>query len=181
VSKYQLVLKCKSCKHRYKRIVSLDADERIEDYPDPACPKCAKRSMRADAYETASSPLEHGGMDAIVESGRAPGIVGANSMVKAIDQTAEIVMQDYKLSNLKDNVRPGEAMAPRLPQEQQKKADEFFGPKPGAGNKRQQAYMQRMMRKAIGGAYRTNALDVKSVLPDQRVALHRVGVEPVAR
>lgn len=181
MSKFQLVLKCKVCKHRYKRIVTLDADERIEDVPDPPCPKCAKPAHRTDAYQTASPPLAHDGIEGIVASGRAPGIVGHNNAVRAIDQTAEIVMRDYGLTNLKDTVREGDIMAPRLPPEQQKKVDNFFGAKPAPNNKRQQAMMQRMMRKAIGGSYRASALDLKSVLPDARVALRRSGVEPVAR
>jgi hypothetical protein len=181
--KYQLVLRCKSCTHRYKRIVVIDDDEAIEDYPDPPCPKCAKRSERRDAYETATPAIPHDGMDGIIASQRAPGINGASPIVKAIDQTADIVMKDYALSDLKDSVRQGEVMAPQLPPAQQKLADNFFGgTKPSASqNQRQQAKMARMLRRAVNGGYRAGALDVKSVLPDQRVALRRIGTEPINR
>jgi len=72
-------------------------------------------------------------------------------------------------------------MAPRLPPAQQKLADNFFAPQTMAATagKRQKANMARIMRGAINGSFRSTALDVKSVLPDNRVALRRVGIEPV--
>lgn len=183
MSKFQLVLRCKSCKYKYKRVLELLDDERIEDMPNPPCPKCAKKKIeRADAYETATPAIAHAGIEEVLEQQAAPGIVGGR-IVKAIDQTAKIVMEDYHLSNLKDNIREGDVMAPRLPYPQQKAADEFFGPKVAAPaqNKRAQANMRRIMNRAINGAYRSTALDVKSVLPDERVKLRRVGVEEIKR
>lgn len=184
MSKYQLVLRCKACRYKYKRTVELFGDESIDDVPNPSCPKCAKRAMRTDSYETASPPLSHDGMNGIIESGRAPGIVGDKAIVRAIDKTAEIVMADHKLTDLRTDVREGDTMAPRLPPPQQKLADNFFGPvtkTPTMANKRQQAKMQSMLRRAVGGAYRASAIDVKSVLPDQRVAMRRVGTEQINR
>lgn len=181
MKKFQLVLKCKPCQHRYKRVVVIDDDESIDDIPNPPCPKCAKKAKRTDAAQQATPPIPHDGMNGIIEQQRAPGIGGA-TIVKHIDQAAKIVMEDHHLSDLKDNVREGDTMAPSLPPAQQKLADNFFGPRPNqTNNKRQQAQMQRLMRRAVGGAYRASALDVKAVLPDNRVALRRVGIEPIAR
>lgn len=183
MSKYQLVLRCRACKHRYKRVLELLEDERIEDMPNPPCPKCAKKKIeRADAYETATPAIAHAGIEEVLAAQAAPGIVGAQ-VVKAIDQTAKIVMEDYHLTNLKDNVREGDTMAPRLAFPQQKAADEFFGPKAPTPtqNKRAQAQMKRIMARAINGSYRASALDVKAVLPDERVKLRRVGFEEIKR
>jgi hypothetical protein len=57
---------------------------------------------------------------------RAPGHVGANNQVKAIDATADIVMRDYGLTDLKSSIREGESMAPKLPPHQQSRADAMF-------------------------------------------------------
>lgn len=46
---------------------------------------------------------------------------------KAVDMTADIVMEDYKMGDLKDNVRAGESMAPKLDPARQHQADNFFG------------------------------------------------------
>jgi len=182
MKKHLLVLRCEDCRHRYKRLVEVDDElgETIDDVPNPPCPKCtkAKTVERRDAFETAMPPLAHDGIEGVIAEQRAPGIGGA-AVVKQIDQAANIVMADYGLTDLKDNIRQGETMAPRLPPAQQKAADNFFGPPKGTPNKRQQAQMKNIMRRAIGGAYKASALDVKAVLPDARVALRRVGSEPV--
>lgn len=105
-------------------------------------------------------------------TGPAPAITGSIT-VRAVDKTAEIVMQDHGLTDLKDNIRVGEAMAPKLPGEQQKVADTFFEP-----NKnprlvgRRKAYLDALGKRAIAGAFQNMALDVKGVLPDNRVGLH---------
>lgn len=183
MSKFQLVLRCKACRYKYKRVVEVAGAEYVDQLPNPPCPKCAKKRVtRTDAYETATPAIAHNGLEDVLEYQSAPGINGAQ-IVKAIDQTAEIVMQDYHLSNLKDNVREGEIMAPRLPPQQQKAADQFFRTpvKTPSQNKRAQAQMHRIMSRAINGAYRDTALNVKSVLPDARVKLRKVGVEEIKR
>lgn len=181
VSKYILVLRCKSCKHRYKRTVTVEAGCSVDDIVDPPCPKCAKKTNRTDVSETSTSPIPID-PDAMFREGRAPGIVGDKNVVKAIDLTAKIVMENYGLSDLKSNIREGETMAPRLPPRQQTMADNFFNPGGNpAVNKRQQAKMQNLGRRAIAGAFRSTALDVKSVLPDSRVALRKSGEEQIRR
>jgi hypothetical protein len=108
----------------------------------------------------AQPPLPHTGLD--LETGKAPGIVGANNQVRAIDMTADIVMQDYGMTDLKSNVKEGEAMVKPLPTPMQRAADNFFKPGAGANNKRQRVAMQRLGQKAIAGAFRNTALDVKT-------------------
>lgn len=52
---------------------------------------------------------------------------------KCVDKTADIVMTDYGMTDLKDNVRMGEAMAPKLPGGAQNMADQMMGAKSSDG------------------------------------------------
>lgn len=58
----------------------------------------------------------------------------ARTQNKAIDMTADIVMQDHKLTNLQDSSRVGESMAPKIEPRLQAQADSFFGAKKKGGN-----------------------------------------------
>lgn len=82
-----------------------------EDDPDPECP-----NLQCGAVQT---PI---GFDP--SQGKAPGI-GGNLLVKAMDTTANIVMADYGMTDL-HSARPGEAMTPKLPPDQQRRADAMF-------------------------------------------------------
>lgn len=171
MNKYQLTLRCKnwSCEHHrkpYKRTVYAVDEEDLKTIADPPCPKCAKAQakkpsvIREDSAQQAQPALPHMGLDLEVQ--KAPGIVGANTQVRAIDMTAEIVMKDYGMTDLKSNVRAGEAMAPRLAAPAQRAADNFFNPGASAGNKRQAIAMKRLGQKAIAGAFRNTSLDMKT-------------------
>jgi hypothetical protein len=182
VSKYQLVLRCRACQHKYKRIVTAENEEAVAAIPDPPCPKCAKKTRRTDVMETASAPLPFDGIDLTRQ--RAPGIVGANTMVKAVDKTAEIVMADHHLSDLKTNVRQGDTVAPPLPPHQQKMADNFFNSSKaatGPARTMRQKQMQAAIRRTLAGGNRAMSVDVKGILPDKRVALRKIGVEEINR
>ena len=177
--KYQLTLRCKNwrCDHHrkpYKRTVYVPEGESIDDQPDPPCPKCAKarvndtKVQRVDSEEQAQPALPHMGLD--LEKQTAPGIVGANAQVRAVDMTAEIVMQDYGMTDLKSNIRPGEAMAKPLPAPAQRAADNFFNP--GGTNNKQRIAMKRLGQRAIQGAFRNTSLDMKTAtsLAQRRIA-----------
>jgi hypothetical protein len=179
VSKFQLVLRCRACHYKYKRIVTALSEEEVSLIPDPPCPKCAKKVRRTDIYETSSAPVAFEGIDLSKQT--APGIVGANKIVKAVDKTAEIVMADHHLTDLKSNIREGESMAPRLPGGQQKMADNFFGGHNmmGPAKSLRQKKLQAAVRGALAGRNRATSIDIKSVLPDSRVALRSVGQERI--
>lgn len=102
---------CRRCGTRWKETstkpISLDD-------PPPTCP-----NLNCGVELT---PI---GMD--IASGVAPAIGGTSIHNKAIDETARIVMHDYGLTDLRDDVRPTETMAPKLPPKQQAAADGFFG------------------------------------------------------
>jgi hypothetical protein len=98
-------------------------------------------------------------MAKMLDEQRAPPQVGANVTVKAVDMTAEIVMKDHGMTDLKDGIRQGENMAPKLPPPMQRAADNFFNPAAQMRNKRQANMAQRLGQRAIAGAFRNVAIN----------------------
>ena len=140
MTRFEVKIRCTVCNHRYKRILAADSEQALDYVPNPPCPKC--------------SAAEHvRGMD--VGGGKAPAVTGALS-VRAADTTAAIVMQDYGMTDLRDNVREGESAAPKLPPAQQAAADNFFG-----GPKRRNATgimalpPQQLIKAATSGRFMT--------------------------
>lgn len=126
------LFRCKSCALKFRAKVH-------EGDPDPGCPHC-------DVVQT---PI---GLD--VGAGKAPGI-GGGLMVKAMDYTADAVMQDHGMTDLA-SARVGESMAPKLPTHLQKQADAMFNPQRrgemfGGGNMLGNAFNQ-VAASAIAGA-----------------------------
>lgn len=83
---------------------------------------------------------------------------------KCVDKTADIVMHDYGMTNLKDNVRPGETMAPKLDPVRQAAADGMFG---GAKNRKMPFNAGKLAKQALSGVLR----DPRSYIDPVR-ALH---------
>lgn len=73
----------------------------------------------------------------------------SQNMIKALDVTAKMAMDQYKMGdiNLNSNMKPGDSCAPKLPPRQQQAADAFFngGGLPNAS---------RIGANAMAGAYR---------------------------
>ncbi len=115
--RYRITVRCLRCGKPFNYTTS----RIMED--DRPCPRkaCKSAALNEEIERRARN------MAAIIESQRPPGHIGDSITVKAIDATAEVVMQDYALTDLKDNIRHGEAMAPKLPPDKQKLADGFFG------------------------------------------------------
>ena len=98
-------------------------------------------------------------MDEILESGRPPAIGGANVNTRALDATAEMVMQDYGMTDLKTptEIRQGDSQAPKLAPVLQNMADNMFAPKralEAVGMGRQAGLIARS---AMGGAFSPQA------------------------
>lgn len=127
--KVKVTLRCIPCGHKYTRVLP------SEDAPDPPCPACQKREKVR-------------GMD--FTSNRAPAVIGMSNSVKAIDQTAEIVMQDHGLTDLKSDVREGETSAPPLAPKLQAMADGFFA---GGGKRKLIPNAGLIARRAMAGSY----------------------------
>jgi hypothetical protein len=97
-------------------------------------------------------------MARIIAEQRAPAHIGANVGVKAVDETARIVMEDHKMTDLKDNIRAGEAMAPKLPGPMQAAADNYFSANPLKDRGVNARQAELLKRRAIGGAFRGMAV-----------------------
>jgi|SRR5208282_398346 len=104
--------RCQSCHHTYRFKAVSDFDD-ASDVEDKPCPKCSKEQKTR-------------GMD--VSAGKAPS-VGGSDIVRAMDHTADIVMDNYQMTDLNSDGRPGATMAPKLPPHQQERADNFFSPR----------------------------------------------------
>ena len=121
---YRSQYKCSDCNNRFERIT--------KNFPkkDPNCPKCLQ-SKRVKSNSCVSDKTHN--LDAesrvqeIIESKKAFSM-GPSNFTKAMDATAEIVMKDYALTDLQDNLRAGDSMAPKLAPELERKVHEVFKP-----------------------------------------------------
>ena len=156
-------------------------------------PKCPNKAC-AEQAELAQLRREVANLTAMLESGEAPAQIGHRPRTRAIDTTAEVVMQDYGLTNLKDNIRHGETMAPKLPPAQQAAADSYFGGgsmrtmnlAPGTPSVDVSSKQLNLLgRRALAGAFRNMAVTPGAVAPRGaragEPALHMVRTEPTGR
>jgi hypothetical protein len=164
----RITFECGGCGHVWTRTF------KAEPKKDPACPS---RSC-ADKQRIADLEREMANLKAMIESGQAPPQIGNNIRVKAIDKTAEIVMADHKMTDLKDNIRMGETMAPKLPPVMQKQADNLFAaPKPAGsgmvpiigasqgGRGVSSKFLARVGARAMAGGYARNHVPPSAVAP----------------
>ena len=103
-------------------------------------------------------------------------VTGQNAIQnKAIDKTAEIVMDNYGMTDLRDNVRPGEAMAPKLAPHLQNGADNFFGGRKGSAMPKN---VGNIAKRAMQGSFRNGGyIDPVGALHDsEKKAGGRTGV-----
>lgn len=115
--KFRLRLRCLRCGHEY-RSKPFVAVPKL----DPPCPREACRIER----EVERRLADRERIERMLEERRPPAQGGRNPVVGVVDQVAEQVMRDYKLTDLNDNMRIGDIAAPKLPPAQQRAADSFF-------------------------------------------------------
>lgn len=115
--RFRVRYRCERCGKEFSRTY------KIVPKNDPACPSLACGA--AAALVEKDREIER--LRVMLESGQAPAHIGANNLIKATDLTAKITMEDYNLTDLRDNIREGEPVAPKLPPEQQRRADSYFG------------------------------------------------------
>jgi hypothetical protein len=124
----RLVLRCLRCGEVYR-----SKPFAVMPKKDPPCPK--RQCVIEREVEERLAKDER--FQKMMAEEKAPGHVGANNVVKAIDYTANTVMQDYGLTDLKSSIREGESMAPKLPPHQQSRADAMFSvPRPNEARTR---------------------------------------------
>lgn len=161
----RITFECSKCGHLWTRTY------KAEPKNNPSCPnkRCAEKSEVADLKRQLAN------LTAMLQSGVAPAQIGNNIRTRAIDYTAEVVMHDNNLTDLKDNIRMGETMAPKLPPAQQKQADTLFATAgktpvigPSRGGSVSSKVLQRIGARAIAGGYANNSVKPTAVLPKSR-------------
>lgn len=173
--KYKIRYKCDLCGHEYSRTY------KAIPIKDPACP--SKACIAKQQLIAAQKEMEN--LRRMVEQGVPPAQHGNNVRVKAVDETAKIVMEDYNMTDLKDNIRQGESVAPKLPGVQQTMADNYFGGKGlrAAGISSKQAEL--LGRRAMAGAFKNMAVSPNSILPSEvrsgNSPLRVIGTEPTGK
>lgn len=169
--KFKISYRCERCNHEYSRTFKAIPKN------DPPCPN----KSCSDKAELASLRKQIENLTRMVSEGMAPAQTGKNVRVKAVDQTAQIVMEDYQMTDLKDNIRHGEGVAPKLPGDQQRVADNMFngGAMQAAGMSKRQ--VENLGRRAIAGAYRNMAVAPNAMLPTEvrngQAPLRQIGTE----
>lgn len=153
--RYKISYRCEKCGHEWSRVTAKLGAK------DPPCPArdCELKSLVERLAK------ENANLTRMLEEARAPATVGGNTVVKAVDETARIVMEDHQMTNLKDNVRAGDIVAPKLPPAQQQAADGYFGgahiaERTGMGKKQ----MANLGRRAMAGAFKGMAINPQNVL-----------------
>jgi len=165
MTRFQTRLRCTACGHRYRRVEYAPDEESLAYTAAPACPKCAV-------------PERVIGMD--VAAGRAPA-VGGSLAVRAVDETAKIVMEDHNLTDLRSDVREGENMVPKLPPRQQALADNFFAAPQRRRNPAGGIFSlppAAVLKAAVGGRFMTpDTISAPSMIRD---ASHAPRVDVIA-
>ena len=178
----RITFQCGKCNHQWVRTL------KVEPKRDPPCPnrRCEETAEREELKREVENLRQ------ILAEQRAPATVGANIRVKAIDETARIVMADGRYTDLRDNLREGDTMAPKLPPVLQRQADGFFngaglasvvGAGPGGAGRRMANRLTRMGQSALAGKYASTAVSIADI--DRRqpgdAALRMVGTEKLRR
>jgi predicted nucleic acid-binding Zn-ribbon protein len=136
-SRYKITWRCTRCGKTYTKIAS------SPNAKDPLCPR--RKCIEARAREQSEKEAQN--LRKMLEERAAPAVTGFNDGIKAIDKTADIVMEDYKMTDLNSSVRPGEIAAPKLPPKLQEMADNFFT----APSKMSKAAARRLTKMAMSG------------------------------
>jgi hypothetical protein len=180
---YKFHYRCAICGTEYSRTCKAPPKK------DPPCPNtgCEDKARIAELEKSLAN------LTRMLESGVPPAQIGHKVVVKAVDETAKVVMEDYGMTNLRDNVGPGEAVAPKLPAPQQAQADAYFGAQGGfkphqipsiTGMQGHQgltkAQTDLLGRRALSGAFRNMATtpgNTKIRGQSGESPLTRVGIE----
>lgn len=155
--RYRIHYMCARCGHEWSRTTTK------LDGKDPPCPvrACRDAALEEEIERRAEN------LALMLAERRAPAQVGNNVTNRAIDTTADIVMTDNHLTDIKDNIREGEAMAPKLPAPMQRMADGMFtgGALADRYGTRQARKMHLLGQRAIAGSFRSMSVNPAQVIP----------------
>lgn len=127
---------CDTCQPPFSFYKITEEDPRKVKCRAPACPQCKERRaqaktqmrVRGDVKSEARSEETREQNVQDWKDGKAPQIMTPSNHNKAIDQTAEIVMQDYNMTDIKmdTSLRAGDNCVPKLSHELERKVDAVF-------------------------------------------------------
>jgi len=134
---------CDTCVPPYTFWKVTDVDPRKVKCKTPSCPQCRSRKAQAKSQMKVSGALSDNmdlvevaaerekNMTDIIQSHKAPTFHAPSNFSKAIDKTAEIVMQDQNMTDidLGSNLRAGDTCVPKLTHDQEKQVAEVFNSK----------------------------------------------------
>lgn len=159
--------RCSDCGARFSIITEARPSNKARC---PSCPMCkngnesARKTISKSNVVHSKAKSEKNIRD-INESRRTPSVIGSNNHNKAIDATAQIVMQDYGMTdiNLGSNLRDGDSCVPKLNHELEQKVDQVFAQQPnkvmgmpGASN-----LNRALMSQINAGHYKNQADPIK--------------------
>ena len=168
--RYRQWFRCPDCGHKYHSPWA-----KAPTRKDIPCPRKACASER----ELRQAKAENQRLEAMLAERRAPAQIGDKAIVKAVDFTAETVMESYGLTDLKDNIREGETMAPKLPGASQAAADNYFASATTGSQARAPELMTGKMRtipakalnriaeRATRGVYKGRSVSPIEVIPKE--------------
>ena len=167
--------RCSDCKFCFDKLRKFAVDKYPHgtDLPmpkkDPDCPQCEKvkkvslrNSVTDDTHRHINpSNAEGGFVGGTPEAPAKAFTMGGSNFTKAMDATADIVMKDYGLTNLQDNLRAGDTMAPKLqgvdgsgvPLEQ-RVSEVFAPPKRNIGQQTGKTFNKTLMNQINQGMYK---------------------------
>lgn len=129
---YEVRYCCDKCEHTFYRTTDFDPRKK-KDFRTPACPECRKKAAAAKSYiklhgDVKPQTIEEkdAAIGGIIADKKFPNMTGRSGFTKAMDETAKIVMEDYKMTDLRDNLREGDNMVPKLRPDLEKQVGEGF-------------------------------------------------------
>lgn len=147
--------KCSDCSHVFERVTERDPRKGGRA---PGCPQC-KKNKHPTIKSVSKSNVMHTqqqldkNTQEIIDTKKFPSM-GKSNFTKAMDATADIVMQDYNMTDLQDNLRVGDSMAPKLRPELERQVDEVFKPqKPIMGQKNASSLNNALTAQINSGRY----------------------------
>ena len=120
--RYRVLALCTRCGQKFSWITTK------HDGKDRPCPRRACIEARHREDEAAELKGKRN-IAKIIRERRAPGRVGSH-ISKAVDFTAEMIQREYGFTDLQDNLREGDIVAPKIRPDLQAAADNMFKPNP---------------------------------------------------
>lgn len=109
---------CEKCDHIFYRLT--DHDPRKKKGRPPSCPECKKTKISFQSQikvrgdiKPQTEDQKNTAIQEIISTKTFPS-AGKGAFTKAMDETAKMVMEDYKMTNLNDHLREGDNMVPKL-------------------------------------------------------------------